>query len=218
MYRIYQIPVMVILLTQIFTMTISGLAHGQEASGEYDGGCLFLGFNPQTQVLTGYFECCTGLDERTNKPLFCCMFLLYGKKAGSTYQIKTWYPGDTPAEVIEGELTFGDFEGPAVHVKLKERPPGSMAYNFDPVKGNYLTLDESRHWLEIRMVSAPRAYFHQGPDSRSKKAVYVVRNDVVKVLKKQGNWVLTEFEKEKGKLTRGWIREDDLFPLHPPKK
>lgn len=170
MGRVYQISMIVILLLSI--LPTPGMAQGQEVPGVYEGGCLSLGFNPQDQVLTGYFESCTGLDERTNKPLFCCMFFLSGKKEGSTYKITTWYPGDS--QVIEGEFTFGYFEAGTAHVKLKEPPPGSMAYTFDTYRGNYLTLDESRNWLEIRMVSAPRAYFHRNPDPQSKKAAYVV--------------------------------------------
>jgi hypothetical protein len=183
-------------------------AQGETGSGIYENGNLILGVNKAEGVVTGYFESCVGYDERTKKPRFCCTFFLCGKRAGDEYLITTWYPGDK--DIIEGELRLPAPGKTNLFIKLKESPPGSMAYPFDVAKGNDFPLESAGDWVEVRVVSAPKAYFHRQPDAKSKRSAYVVKRDVVRVYQKRNGWVLAAFRK-----TRGWLTEKDLFSLHP---
>jgi hypothetical protein len=183
-------------------------AQGEAGSGIYESGTLILGVNKAEGVVTGYFESCVGYDETTKKPRFCVTFFLYGKKAGARYKITTWYPGDK--DVIEGDLRLPEPGQTDLFIKLKEYPPGSMAYHFDLDKGNDLPLDSPGNWTEVRVVQAPRAYFYREPDATSKRAAYVVKRDLVRVYQKKNGWVLGEYKK-----TRGWLQEKDLYSLHP---
>jgi hypothetical protein len=183
-------------------------AQGKSGSGIYEYGSLTLGVNKPAGVVTGYFESCVGYDETTKRPRFCCTFFLYGKKEGDKYEITTWYPGDK--DVIEGELRLPEPGKTNLFIKLAESPPGSMAYPFDVAKGNDFPLESAGDWIEVRVVSAPKAYFHREPDVKSKRSAYVVKRDVVRVYQKKNGWALAEFKK-----TRGWLKEKDLFSLHP---
>jgi hypothetical protein len=187
-----------------------GLSRGQgeAGSGIYENGNLILGVNRAAGVVTGYFESCVGYDEMTKRPRFCCIFFLYGKKAGDKYQITTWYPGTK--DVIEGELRLPTPGKANLFIRLKESPPGSMAYPFDVDKGNDFPLESAGDWIEVRVVSAAKAFFHREPDAKGKRSAYVVKRDVVRVYEKKNGWVLAEYRK-----TRGWLAEKDLFSLQP---
>jgi hypothetical protein len=183
-------------------------APGEAGSGIYESGTFILGVNKTEGVVTGYFESCVGYDESTKRPRFCCIFFLYGKKAGDMYKITTWYPGDK--DVIEGELKLPEPGQTDIFIKLKEYPPGSMAYHFDVDKGNDFPLDEPGDWIEVRVVRAPKAYFHREPEAGSKRSAYVVKRDVVRVYEKKNGWALAAYQK-----TKGWLKEKELFSLHP---
>lgn len=156
-----------------------------------------------------------GYDERTKKPLICCSFFLYGTKQGDEYQITTWWPGHKSGQkdLIEGELKLPKPGNPNLFLKLNKMPPGNMAGNLDVEKGNNFSLDSPGGWMEVRMVSAPKAYFYRKPDTTTKSSAYVIKNDVIKVYEKKGDWVLVEYQN-----SRGWIKEDNLFSMYPPKK
>ncbi len=192
---------------------IPGLVWAQEetGSGIYENGNFILGVNKPEGIVTGYFENCVGYDERTKRPLICCIFFLYGKKEGDKYQIITWYPGTK--DIIEGELRLPEPGKTSLFIRLKKPPPGYMAQNFDVDKGNDFPLDEPGEWIEVRVVSAPKAYFYREPDAKSKRSAYVVKRDVVRVYEKKKGWALAEYQR-----TRGWIKEGDLFSLNPEKK
>jgi hypothetical protein len=49
-----------------------------------------------------------------------------------------------------------------------------------------------------------------------KRRTYLVRHDPVRVFKLQSGWVEAEFGDDK--VTRGWIKESDLFSSHPNTK
>ncbi len=189
----------------------SSPALAQGGSGIYENGNFILGVNKTEGVITGYFENCVGYDERTKKPLICCIFFLYGTRKDDKYQITTWYPGHK--DLIEGELKLPEHGTPNLFIKLKEMPPGYMAQNFDVEKGNDFPLDSAGGWMEVRVVSAPRAYFHREPSPKSKRFAYVVKRDVVRVYEKKSGWVLAEYQH-----SRGWIKEEDLFFRYPPTK
>ena len=185
-------------------------ASGEASSGIYENGMFILGVNKPEGVVTGYFESCVGYDESTKRPRFCCTFFLYGKKEGAKYKITTWYPGDK--DFIEGELRLPEPGKTDLFIRLKESPPGSMAYHFDVDKGNVFPLDSPGDWIEVRVVQAPKAYFHREPEAGSKRSAYVVKRNVVRVYEKKNGWVLAVYDK-----TRGWLREKDLFSLTPGK-
>jgi hypothetical protein len=199
---------LLILIWPLILAPVLVRAQGEAGSGIYEGGSLVLGVNKSEGVVTGYFESCVGYDETTKRPRFCCTFFLYGKKAGDTYTITTWYPGDK--DIIEGELRLPEPGKPNLFIKLKESPPGSMAYPFDVEKGNDFPLESAGDWIEVRVVSAPKAYFHREPDAKSKRFAYVVKRDVIRVYQKKDGWVLAAYRK-----TRGWLKEKDLFSLQP---
>jgi hypothetical protein len=185
------------------------------SSGLYDS--LLIGVDKEKGELTGFYEDGTGWDEQLKAPKFSCIFYIYGKLQGDAYQITTWYPGED--KYIKGELKFVLREGrKEIDVKLVEEHGG--CWNVQPFaeKGRPATMSLTEHgdWIGVKVVSANKAFFHNGPDAQMKGRSYVVKNDPVRVLKIQPGWVEAEYGGKK--TVRGWIKESDLFSSHPNAK
>ena len=182
------------------------------SSGLYDS--LLIGVDKEKGELTGFFADYTGWDEQTKSPRFSCVFYIYGKLQGDTYQITTWYPDDN--EFIKGKLKFVLAEGRReIDLRLEEEHGGCwnvrhFAQNAGPEP---LTLEKSGNWISVKLVSANKAFFHKGPNAQMKGRAYLVKNDPVRVLKVQPGWVEAEYGADK--VARGWIKESDLFSSYP---
>jgi hypothetical protein len=176
---------------------------------------LLIGIDPGTGLLTGFFESHTGWDETLKAPRFHCVFYVHGRYADGAYQVQTWYPG-TPG-VIPGTITFSYANRQwRLHMTLTDTHGGCWnVYPFDTQQGNTFTRETPGAWLAIRLVSAPRAYFHRQPEARTKRQAYVVRYDVVRLFDSKDGWVEAAYGTDK--TTRGWLREQDLFGSTPPR-
>ena len=63
-------------------------------------------------------------------------------------------------------------------------------------------------------VQAPRAYFHNEPQTFSRRGAYLIpSNDVIAALDEQNGFVYTEFTNNKGQTSKGWIQKTDLITL-----
>ncbi|MFO1463278.1 MAG: hypothetical protein U1F66_05840 [bacterium] len=185
------------------------------ASGVY--GELTLGYDPQSQTLSGYYQNGTGQDASGQGPLFSCIFALLGKRQGEGFAVQTWFPGEGKAQqVISGRLQFlagAGAEPGSVRLKLDEEPGGCGMVDPDLAKaeGSQRTLDTPGSWTAVRVVSAKRAHFYGSPEAVAPRKTYVVRGDGLRVWEQKPGWVLAEFEGR----NRGWIQEKDLFPTRP---
>jgi len=205
------------LITFIFALLFLGLISFSTpvnkeilgVSGRYE--YLDVALDADNQVITGYFEDHTGWDERIKAPRFSCEFFLFGKKDDNGYRITTWYPGYD--EFIRGEFRFVKVNGILnAFIKLQEQHGGcDNVYVFDPEKGDLFELKSEEQWIEIRVISAEKAYFFSEPKSTFKQKSFVIRNDVIQIFVKKGGWVLAQFSGEKK--VKGWIRESDLFSI-----
>lgn len=188
----------------------SAAAQGQIASGEY--GSLVLGVDLKGR-LTGYFFEATGVEDN-GRPRFTCSFLLQGNRGGGdAYDVITWHP-NSPAEVISGRLMpVGD----GIELKLDEPHGGcgNVAPDLSSDEGQSFELTKAGTWTAVAMVRSPKAYFHTEADTRSRGKAFVVRGDMVVILRKAGGWADIAFTNSAGRETRGWIKLDDLYPDEP---
>jgi hypothetical protein len=184
-------------------------------SGFYD--TMVIGVNKEKGEVTGFFSESTGWDQQTKAPSFSCIFYIYGKLQGDAYQVTTWYPSHN--DYIKGKLKFVLVEGRReIDLKLDEEHGGCwnvrhFAKDADPMT---LTLEKRGDWISVKVVSAKKAFFYKGPNEQMKGRAYLVRHDPVRVLKAQAGWVEAEYGDDK--VTRGWIKESDLFTSYPNTK
>jgi len=179
-------------------------------SGDYDP--MQIGVDKKTGELTGFYASYTGWDEQRKAPRFSCVFYLYGKLQGDKYQITSWYPGHK--EYLKGELQFVVVES-RKEVQMKFEAELGGCWNVEPSyndkdKKISLSLEEQGDWTSVRVVSAPKAFFHKGPNDEMRGKAYIVKGDPVRIFKVQEGWVDAEYRK-----TRGWIKEADLYSPYP---
>jgi len=182
-------------------------------SGQYDE--LLIGIDQDNGVVTGFYENATGWDEKTKTPRFVCSFYLYGEQRGDSFKISTWWPGDDLEDTINGELRF-NADG-SVSVRLESEHGGCWNVNHfaDKDPSNH-SLDKPGSWTSIRVVRVRTAYFHDKPDEQTRRKGYLVKDNVIRVFSHTPGWVLAEYGDEK--VSRGWIKESDLYDSRPTAK
>jgi hypothetical protein len=168
-------------------------------------------------TLTGYFKEGTGDDGKGN-PRFSCIFFFRGEaKAEELFEVRTWHPA-FPDEVIDGELRRSELGGkPAVNLRLFGEHGGcwNVAPALKDEEGVDFELTTRGTWKSMRMVSAERAYFHSSADPKARQRAYVVKNDIVFVFDKKGDWMDVQFLSGSGKPTRGWMPTTVFYGLDP---
>ena len=204
-------------LIVLFLLLGTGQVWAQVSSGDYEG--LLIGADPTNRIITGYYENYTGLDETTGKPLFSCIFYVRGTMEGNPpYKIETWFPADkTRGGLITGKLTPEQTDGAAsLRMELEAEHGGCFnVQHFADQGGAAFLLDVPGKWRAIRVIAAPRAYFHGEPADGKKRKAYVVRGNPIKVFDYKPGWVYAEYSAEE-KTTTGWFKESDLFSAEPP--
>jgi hypothetical protein len=182
----------------------------QLVSGEYSE--LRLAFDPESRILTGYYENYTGEDENTHNPKFSCIFYIEGKLIGGATKIKTYFPGDTTA--IEGTFERADSNG--VKISLPTEHGGCWnVQHFADGKVEF-KLSQRMPWISIRYITKDKVHFYTGPPSSTQQSPYVVKGNVVFVQKIQNGWAYCTYYGIKE--TKGWIKVEDLNVLNPNSK
>ncbi len=63
-------------------------------------------------------------------------------------------------------------------------------------------------------VQVARAYFHNEPESSSRRGAYLIpSNDVISALDEKNGFIYTEFTNNKGQTSKGWVQKSDLVTL-----
>ncbi len=192
-----------------------GLVSAQSVvSGEYEDLVLAVS---RDGVLTGYFNQGTGDDGRGN-PRFSCTFFMRGTSEGSgRYEVTTWHPA-FPDEVIMGELILSESDGRR-SVMLRLHGEHGGCWNVAPMlkddEGVEFELTKEGKWESLRMVASARAYFHASANARSRQRSYVVKNDLVRVMRISDGWAEVAYVAPGGNASQGWLQDKDLYPIAP---
>jgi hypothetical protein len=174
-------------------------------SGEYESG-LKIAVDSSTRKLTGYFESYTGWDETIKRPRFSCVFYIEGIITGNTIEITTYHPSDKKDGTVKGTLNITSSQ--TFTIKLSEEHGGCwnvQSFKDAPVK---FMLNKPLPCIQIRYVTAARAYFYSDKRLDKKLKAYVVKNDFVCVEKIEDGWILCSYYGKRE--TKGWIRLSDV--------
>lgn len=177
-------------------------------SGEYDSG-MKLSYDASSNILTGYFESYTGLDEQTQNPKFSCIFYIEGKVTGKKFSIKTYYPEDKKDDVISGNIEI--INNKTIKIKLPEEHGGCWNVQHFADKPEEFTLEKKTNWTQIRYIDKPKSFFYKDQSNTNQTKIYLVKGDVVCIEKiENGKAFCNYFGK---KITKGWINISDLNKL-----
>lgn len=196
------------------------------ASGKSDhiaNPFVIIGFNPETQLLTGFVSAVRIAPGRTDE----CSFVFSGD-LGRSSKLKLAYGhrGDSVAEdsIIRQDalLDYRRVDSPELRIKKPIADEdcdwilpfvGQPGINESEREISIsLAQREGGDWIGVYAIKSERARFHGAPDQNSARKSYVVRGDVIYVYKWEGDWCYAKFEKN-GKATQGWLRKSDILRL-----
>lgn len=194
------------LLLTFLILLFANLLSGQKLiSGEYDSG-MRLSYDTSSNILTGYFESYTGLDEETQNPKFSCVFYIEGKVTGKKFSIKTYYPEDKKDDMISGTIEIIDNK--TIKISLPEEHGGCWNVQHFADKPEEFGLEKKTTWTQIRYIDNPKSYFYKDQSNINRTKIYLLKGDIIYVNKiENGKAFCTYFGK---KITKGWINISDL--------
>lgn len=211
----YKEPILAIaILLSMSSTVVMGQNKIAPSSGIYAE--LMVGIDQRSGVITGYYENGTGWDDETKSSRFTCSFYLYGVKQADSFKIVTWWPGNDPAaSIINGRLDFKP-DG-SIDVLLEREHGGcwNVQHFADKDQPTNLTLDKRGSWTSIRVVKVRRAYLYDKPNQHTPRKAYLTKHDVIRVFSNKSGWVEAEYGVDK--ISKGWIKESDLYDFKPRK-
>jgi hypothetical protein len=198
------------LVALVALASVAAAGEVRPASGVYDP--VLVGVDLASGVVSGYVRADFPGAGTAAAPQFACRFAF----AGVPGKIVAWEPAGGPiagdAATVDGAIGFA---AASLTLKLQSRPGGCQYLMADDAKIDE-DLSARRNWVAVRVVDGQRAYFHDGPDERTRRNSFVVRDDGVGVLSLRPGWAEVEFISGNGS-TRGWMKTADFYADGPPK-
>jgi hypothetical protein len=196
---------------------------GEGAHGE--NGVVIIGVNPNTKILSGYYES----SDITGNITAECKFFFSGKVTISNVipvKIVTAYPAfvEDKSAPINGKieaLPGSNMENLAIYPSKIPRScdwlySGLPSYvppiGFTLESGLANEFSRKGDWQAVDIIRSKRAYFHSQPNDNSKGKAFVVAGDVIYIYAEDHDWYYAKFRNTK-KETSGWIRKIDTIQL-----
>ncbi|MGX7666756.1 hypothetical protein [Flavobacterium pedocola] len=195
------------LFIALFSILFTNVASSQQSitSGTYYDG-LNLAYDPDSKLITGFFESYVGEEDANGNPRFSCLFYIEGTLDKDVALIHTYYTDDMDSDMVDGYLKVTGNK--TVEIKLGEDHGGCwnvQHFKTSPVK---FELEKSNNWIQVRYINSEKSYFHKEKSSDQKLKSYLVKGDVVYIEKFDGEWAYCYYYGKK--TTQGWMKITDL--------
>ncbi|TCC14684.1 hypothetical protein E0L21_00030 [Kosakonia quasisacchari] len=173
-------------------------------SGVYEE--LQLAVSPSGEV-TGYYSETMGVGVTRN-----CAFALAGNVSqNGEAEISSW-----SSDVLPGHLS-ATADGVTLKIANGQSHDGCMNVMVPQInEGIALSKTQSTQWISLAEVVDDRVYLSSTPDASTRRKAWIVKDDVVGVLKTGQGWTQIQFISEAGKSTTGWVNSKSIKPLTPP--
>jgi hypothetical protein len=132
-----------------------------------------------------------------------CRFLLKSNGAkGNTTTFGTWFADEKGGKI---SLTPGTNEAWSVNVN------GDLPNCEVPTieSGDFLKFKSERNWIGFAMIASKRASLFSASQDSARTKGYLVKDDVVAVLARSGDWVQIDYFARGNDLVR-WVKGSDL--------
>ena len=176
----------------------------------YSGSYGDLSLAVEQKDVTGVYEYYDNWDPKAKEFLDINVFYFKGNLVNdSTAIITTSWPGED--QILSGTIRFNNSisNSRSILIKLNEQPNGYSNVDFTQPSGVKMELTQQKDWLEIRLVASERCATYDKPDIKSKRKSYIIKNDVVKIVKVEGDFVQIEYD-GKNATAFYWIKSSDL--------
>ncbi len=186
-------------------LTAAAVAQGTETgvrSGQFEG--LTLAVSGDGRLVGEYFE------VQGANPGKKCQFFLTGDVNSSDHSMVSWSSHSLPG-IITAEP-----KGVVLKIPRGRTHDGcGLVLPPEISEGLFLSLIKIEPWIELRTVTAKRAYFHNQPDRKDRQRAYVVAGDTLQVRAQQHDWLQVDFVKGARKYT-GWMLAADSRNVASP--
>lgn len=178
-----------------------------------DNPFLAYGYNPKTQVISGYLAAFRTAPGRTDE----CKLVFKGRggRFSVKYSEEIWESGSENGSGVS--ITMGKDES---YLRFDRTSMGGDCDWILPFKAGkrvHATVDEvfvsvnvpvSGDWIGVYVINSKRAHFHSEPNDASLRKAYLVQGDVVYVYDEQPDWYFVRYDNGK-RTTSGWIKKAD---------
>jgi hypothetical protein len=206
-----------LLIQFVGSSALAQLVHS--AKGEiWDNPFLAYGYNPKTQILTGYLAALRTAPGRTDE----CKLVFAGNAAApdalSVRYLGTADLDEEPTRPESGVRIV--LENNEYYLKFSKKSlDGECDWILPFVVGSHvleapdkilvsMKLGNIGSWVAVYAIGSKRAKFYSHPNSKFIQRAFVVKGDVVYVYDERPEWYFVQFKEGKRK-TVGWIRKSD---------
>lgn len=185
-------------------MAVSSSYAATLQSGVYEG--LLLAVSSSGNITGYYSESAEDNVKRT------CAFSLVGHaSAQQPDAITSWssavLPGHISTNAMGVTLTIPDGQTHAGCINVLQPEIDT---------GLELETTQQTHWQTLVQAVSPRVYLSSTPDAATRRKAWIVKGDVVGVIRTQAGWTEIEFVSGAGKTTHGWVNSNEVQTLTPP--
>ena len=187
-------------------LLVLSFRNGNTYSGEYSDIHIAIDSNKN---ISGVYEYYDAWDNKIKEFRDINLFYFVGRLEGNQADIITSWPKSD--QIIKGKIIFIDSIGcNFVKVILANEPEGYAAVDF--TDGSYCVKQSLQApWKEIKLIKSNKAVFYSEPDINKVTKIYVVKNDIVKIIERKNGWLKVEYKSPvNSKKFIGWINVNNV--------
>ena len=154
-------------------------------------------------LVTGYYH-----EEQGEGVVKNCEFSFKGEAQAGVANILVG--ADEP---FHGEIRAGKDD---INLKItngRELPGCGLVLMPEIASGLSYDLITKASWTELRTIVSEKSYFYSEPNVDKQLKSYLVKGDVVGVVKKEGDWLQIDYYSDSGKMSRRWINAKETQSL-----
>lgn len=195
-------------ILSIITFALASMTNACAESTTFEPGVyenLLLAVNSDGKV-TGYYR-----EAQGEGAVKTCAFKFKGEARGD---VATILVGEN--ESFPGEIQS---ETDGINLKIakgRELPGCGLVLMPEIADGLSYDLITKASWSELRTITSEKSYFYSEPKVDKQLKSYLVKGDVVGVVKKEGDWLQIDYYSDSGKMTRRWINAKETQGLQSP--
>ncbi len=180
-----------------------------DIAGDYDN-ILHIAISEKDSRLSGFISYAPYENDPKLIQIECKIFFeaTFNKNLKNDYLNINIYSLNTDSFYKkEGEIKI---DSNKIFLKIKNNIPScSSVLDFTDKKGALFYLTKKVRYNNFNFIKTDKAIIYQKPEDGYKTKKYLIKGDVVNVLKSEGEFILVEFYGQK--VTKGWIHSNELF-------
>lgn len=188
----------------IITLALASLTNACAEPIAFEPGVyesLLLAVNPNGAI-TGYYR-----EAQGEGVVKTCAFTFKGE---AHVGIANIFVG---AESFPGKIQA---ETDGINLKIpkgRELPGCGLILMPEISEGLSYDLITKAPWKDLRNITSEKSYFHSEPKFDKKLKSYLVRGDVIGVVREEGDWLQIDYYSDSGNMSRRWINSKETSLL-----